>query len=863
MLAMPHLLERRVELKALETSVEQAASGHGSTVLVFGEAGIGKTSLVRAFLTAHSGNVKVLAGACEDLSTPRTLGPLRDAARSTGGPLAQALAGPDPDLVFTAMADELAAPPRPTVLVIEDAHWADGATLDVLRYVGRRVHDLPAMLVLTYRDDGLGPHHPLRRVLGALGGAEAIRLRLARLTPGAVTRLAADSTVDPADLFRLTGGNPFFVTEALAAPGARVPLTVLDAVLARMNTLTAPARAGLEQLAVVPSGVELGLLRALLDDITPLAEAEQLGMLEVRGDVVAFRHELARCAVVESLPASVRLELHGRVLQALLERVDPDPFRVLHHALEAGQDDAVVEHGTAAAQEATRAGAHRQAASSYAQVLAHGRGLPLARRAVIHEAIAWALSNSNELHAAADAAAAAVEERASGDERALAHALVTLTRQQWLTEQPAAARRSAEQALTLARTGGDTVLHALARLCLGGLLVLVDREEEALPVLDGGLEMAERVGAVDIAALCHNYRGSARLQLGHLAGRDELLRSLALALDIGHHEFVLRAFYNLAEGMWRLGEYAEACDYLDQADAYGSDREFLVHSYMFEARRYRLLAMQGAWAAAEAGLRELLDGQDDPGMIGRETIPILARVLVRQGHPGAAEQLARASQHAERADVLEWLVPTGLAHIEEAWLTGSPPRAGRYPELLLQRTNRPGTDVWRGELLRWLRRLGYPVEPFPGCPKEYAAGIRGDWRAAAAVWQRAGFPYERALELAESGEPEPTLEALVVLERLGAKPAAAIVRRRLRGLGVTRLPRGPKQTTRANPAGLTVRQVEILRLVAAGLSNAEIADELVVSIRTVDHHVSAVLQKLGVHTRHEAAARSASLVPPD
>jgi len=382
-------------------------------------------------------------------------------------------------------------------------------------------------------------------------------------------------------------------------------------------------------------------------------------------------------------------------------------------------------------------------------------------------------------------------------------------------------------------------------------------------VLDGGLEMAERVGAVDIAALCHNYRGSARLQLGHLAGRDELLRSLALALDIGHHEFVLRAFYNLAEGMWRLGEYAEACDYLDQADAYGSDREFLVHSYMFEARRYRLLAMQGAWAAAEAGLRELLDGQDDPGMIGRETIPILARVLVRQGHPGAPEQLALASQHAERADVLEWLVPTGLAHIEEAWLTGSPPRAGRYPELLLQRTNRPGTDVWRGELLRWLRRLGYPVEPFPGCPKEYAAGIRGDWRAAAAVWQRAGFPYERALELAESGEPEPTLEALVVLERLGAKPAAAIVRRRLRGLGVTRLPRGPKQTTRANPAGLTVRQVEILRLVAAGLSNAEIADELVVSIRTVDHHVSAVLQKLGVHTRHEAAARSASLVPPD
>ena len=138
MRVMPHLLERQAELKMLGTAVERAGTGRGSAVLVLGEAGIGKTSLVQALLSAAAGRARVLAGTCEDLLTSRALGPLRDAARSApDGPLAAALSpGADPDLVFAAACDELASPPLPVVLVIEDAHWADGATLDVLRYVG-------------------------------------------------------------------------------------------------------------------------------------------------------------------------------------------------------------------------------------------------------------------------------------------------------------------------------------------------------------------------------------------------------------------------------------------------------------------------------------------------------------------------------------------------------------------------------------------------------------------------------------------------------------------------------------------------------------------------------------------------------
>jgi predicted ATPase len=216
----PSLLERQAELDMLGTAVARAGTGRGSAVLVLGEAGVGKTSLVQAFLSAAAGRARVLAGACEDLLTPRALGPLRDAARSAaGGPLAAALSPEvDPDLVFAAVCDELAAPPSPAVLVVEDVHWADGATLDVLRYLGTRVQGLPAVLLMTYRDDALARDHPLRGVLGALGSTAASRLRLTSLTADAVRAMAAPTSLDPGELFELTGGNPFYVSEVLANP---------------------------------------------------------------------------------------------------------------------------------------------------------------------------------------------------------------------------------------------------------------------------------------------------------------------------------------------------------------------------------------------------------------------------------------------------------------------------------------------------------------------------------------------------------------------------------------------------------------------------------------------------------------------
>ncbi len=858
---MPVLLEREVELGLLSRAVEAAARGVGSTVLILGEAGIGKTSLVQTFLATLPSEASVLVGSCEDLRTPRALGALRDAAEGTDGPLARALAtGTDPDVVLPAVVAQMCAGTSPAVLVIDDAHWADGATLDVVRYLSRRVTGVPAVLLLAYRDDEVDAGHPLLAVLGAMPGASTVRLHLAPLSALAVNELAGDAEVDVSELHRTSGGNPFFVTEVLATPDAEIPPTVIDAVLGRLGTLTDRARAAVERCAVVPNGVELGLLHALDEDLEAIAEAERVGILTMHGQRMAFRHELARRVVAASLPAGTRISLHLEVLRCLLVGHDPDPFRVLHHAMEAGADDVVVDFGRKAAREAHHAGAFEQEAACYAEVLERADALDPEDRAALDEAYAWALSTSNHPLAAAGVAQRAVEQwEELGEEGRAVGALVVLSRQQFLTEQPAAALSSARRALDHAEGQGRTAGHALALANLGAMLVVLDREEEGLAVLEAALPLIDTVGGPGVRSLTRTYVGSAHLQLGMIEGRDELLEAIHLARAHESHEAAMRGNYNLVEGCWRLGRFDEALDFVARGEAYARDRELDVYSYMIDARRFRMMAMRGRWREALAGLHEMVDGRTDPGMIGRETIPVLARLLVRTADPDADDLLAVATRHAERADVVEWVVPTGLAVIERAWLTGRPELAGNHPATLLERTDRVGLEWQRGELLRYLSRLGHEVPAFPRCPEPFAAGLRGDWESAAVGWAAIDDPYERALELAESRDEESTVESYRILDSLGAVPATTLVRRRLRELGIARLPRRLGADTRSNAAGLTARQLEILRLVADGLTNAEIAGLLYLSTRTVDHHVAAVFHKLGVHNRRDAAAKVESL----
>ena len=355
------LLERDEAIAGLAAALADATQHRGRVVLLGAEAGMGKTTLVRAFV--DRAGVRVWEGACDDLLTPRTLGPFHDLARVAGPGIAAALdlagrGGPADavERVVAALLDALHTGP-PTVVVIEDLHWADEASLDVLAVLARRVTRAPVLLLLTYRDDEVTPAAPLQRFLGGVRPPIGVRLGLAPLSLQAVIALAEDHGA-ALRVHGATAGNPFLVTEALAARDEGIPAVVTDAVLARIAPLPERTRALLDQVAVVPTAAET----TLLDDIVPdwldaAGPAEERRILRLAGEGLGFRHELARLAVLDALPDARRRALDAAVLAGLLRRDRPDLARVLHHAVRAGDVEAILAHGPAAARDAAAAGA--------------------------------------------------------------------------------------------------------------------------------------------------------------------------------------------------------------------------------------------------------------------------------------------------------------------------------------------------------------------------------------------------------------------------------------------------------------------------------------------------------------------------
>jgi DNA-binding CsgD family transcriptional regulator len=336
---------------------------------------------------------------------------------------------------------------------------------------------------------------------------------------------------------------------------------------------------------------------------------------------------------------------------------------------------------------------------------------------------------------------------------------------------------------------------------------------------------------------------------------------VAVARAAHHYEYAQRAYTNLVEGLYRLGRFDELDEPITQGLAYAREYGFASHEYNLDAHRCMLLTLRGRWEEAESGLRHLLAGED-PGVLASFGLSALGRLLARKADPEAEALLEQAWRAAARTNSIQAIAMAGIARVESAWLAGDHQTAIELAKVPLERTAVRGAERYRGELLRLLVRCGHPARAFAGCPQEYARGIEGDWRGAAEAWRSHGAPYEQALELVASGDQAEMLHALGTLEQLGAVAAADIVRRELRQMGITQLPRRPMPRTRANLAGLTDRQVEVLRLLAEGLTNAEIADRLVVSVCTVDHHVAAILDKLNVGSRREAARAATRLGSP-
>jgi DNA-binding CsgD family transcriptional regulator/tetratricopeptide (TPR) repeat protein len=765
--------------------------------------------------------------------------------------------GAMPHAVVTPLARELSAR-APTVFVLEDVHWADEATLDVLRLLARRVETVPALVVATYRDDELDRAHPLRILIGELATSRAVgRMKLARLSPAAVAQLATPYGVDAEELFRKTGGNPFFVVEALASGAEGIPDTVRDAVLARAARLSPAGGTLLEAVAVVPPHAELWLLEALAGGAADgLGDCLASGMLVAGSAGVAFRHELARLAVEESMPPHRKVSLHRRALAALADPPGgvPDLARLAHHAEAAGDADEVLHFAPAAAARAASLGAYREAAAQYARALRFGGRLPAATRAELLERRSYAcyLTDQN------DAAVAAIQDalacrRQLGQGLEEGDSLRWLSQVLWCPGRALEAEEAAREAVALLEALPPGRELAMAYANLAHTHAAAGRREAAVRWAGRALELAKRLDDAETTVHALVTIGTSKFDDG---GR-KLEQGLERALRAGLAEQAGRAYLVLVGTAVSARRYGLAARHLQAGLDYCSDRGLERDRRYLLASRARIELDQGRWREAGESAAAVLSVPRTSASPRINALVVLGLVRARRGDPGQWTPLEEAWALAEPTGELPRLAPVATARAEAAWLEGDRAAVAEATAGVLPLAVERGWRSLAVELVGWRRRAGLDGEVPAVVEERYAPKLAGEWARAAARWRALGCPYEAALALADADEEEPLRQALAELHRLGARPAAAIVARRLRGRGLQGLPRGPRPATRQNPANLSPRELEVLWLLGGDLRNVDIAARLHISEKTVGHHVSAILAKLGVRSRREAARAAA------
>jgi len=851
------LLERQGELDALAALLDDVREHRrGWLVLVAGEAGVGKTALLRRFCDEHRSSARILWGACDALYTPSPLGPLIEVAETSGGEVEALVHGAaKPYEVATALMHELGRH-APSVLVLEDVHWADEATLDVVRLLGRKVEGVPALVLVSYRDE-LDRVHPLRVLAGELSTSQAVRrLRVDPLSPEAVARLAEPHGVDAVVLYRNTGGNSFFVTEVLAAADAEIPNTVRDAVLARAARLSPEARDLLEAVAVVPPRGEPWLLKVLAPEaLDRVEECLASGMLSSDPDGVVFHHELARLAIEESLPPDRRIILHRKALGALAAPPtgSPDLARLAHHAEAAGDAAAVLRFAPEAAVRAASLGSHREAAAQYARALRFGDHLQLEKRAEFLGRRAAECYLADENDQAIEAQRAALEcYRELGDRRREGDSLRSLSEILWCPGRIAESQRAGREAVAILEELSPGPELATAYSNLAFLLGDVALSQRAL-------ELAERVDETEIAVSALACLGFAESLRGMPEGVEKLTRALELAGRAALPGQVGNAFDLLSIALVHTRSYASATEHLDAGIRYCSEHGLELYRLYLLAYRARSEFDRGQWADAAATAAAVVRVPRASTMPRTIAQVVIGLVRARRGDPGQSAPLDEAWALSESTGESLRFAPAAAARAEAAWLEGRHEAIAGVTQAALELATRERLPWVIGELASWRWRAGIEEAVPDHAAEPYTVQISGDWARAAQLWTDLGCPYEAALALADADEEEPLRRALDELQQLGARPAAAIVARRLRARGASGLARGPRPTTERNPVGLTVREMEVLALVAQGLRNAEIAERLVLAAKTVDHHVSAILRKLDVRTRGQASAEAIRL----
>jgi DNA-binding CsgD family transcriptional regulator len=854
------LLERDTVFAELHRCRRAAARGCGRVVLLRGEAGVGKTTVIAKFVAGLGPEARVLRGWCDGLATPRPLGPLIDMLTDLPAAMAAtmraAIDAGDSEAIYAGLVGVF-GDGTASVCVIEDLHWADGATLDLLRFVSRRIESLPVLVVVSYRDDQIGPQHPLAVLLGDVATTAMVtRIGLDPLSAAGVAALAAGSGVSAEALYRLTDGNPFFVTEVLAAGAdalgeSGLPRSVSEAVAGRLARLSAGGRETAQAAAVCGPRASPALLEAVCPGaVGALAECIDAGVLVADADTVGFRHELARRATAEQIPEYQRRLLHKRALTVLAEpSIDPNTLAALaFHADQAGDADAVIGYGPAAAERAALLGANRQAADLYALVLRHADTTP------DHQKVTWLERHafSSYLCGLADAAVASLREAIGlrdrlGDRRQEGEDLRWLSRLLQPLGRAAEAMEAARASLRLLEDLGPSPQLAWSLLNMAHIAALA-LDPACARYAARAKTLGDELGDPAVVIRARGYAALTAVFCGETGWNEfeAVWREAISTPGLEEHAGVLGVLIGLVTVL--RGEFARAERYLAETAAFLDDHDL----GMFQAFVAGLQALaglsRGDWARAALTAEQIMTRHE---LTPQHRIAPLITVALIRARRGEQPVWALLDEALECAAGSMFRLPVWAARAEAAWLAGDDETARRAAAEVL--TVSGTVDAWLGgSLRRWTHLAGGRSDAAVTLVTPYDLEIRGDWCPAAQEWNRRGCPYDAAIAQL-GGDLGAVQAALGTFRRLGARTAARRAQQRLAQLR-GRNPDPRRTDTSADPHGLTNRQRDVLELLAAGHSDAEIATALCISPKTANTHVCAIMTKLGVRNRTQAAA---------
>jgi DNA-binding CsgD family transcriptional regulator len=870
-ISAPPVFEREAVLQWLLERAGRAAQLRGQVVVLSGEAGVGKSTVIEALLERLPSGVAVAWGRCDALFTPRQLGPLYDMAPVLGAPVQTALtAGVPTAVLYPLVLQALSRLPPGSLLVFEDVHWADHASLDLLKFIARRLAPLRVMIVLTHRSDEVGPAHPLTQLLGDLPAALTGRQELQPLSAQAVQAMARHFGRDAGQLHSVTGGNAFFVSEVLSQPapadGGVLPASVRDAVLARVARLDASQRELLETLSVAPDPVSPELIERLGGE-PALAAA---GALQLRGLLVRegtqslrFRHELARRALLDSLPLQTRQKLQRRLLDVVLALGDAiPPDLIVHHAAELGDAATLLLHAPRAAARAAALGAHKEAAAMLGVALRHVQAASPGQAAQLYEDWSYETGLFEVTDAVFDARRQAVTRwRALGRPDRVGENLRWLWRLHWYRGESAAADAAAAESLAVLEAAGASAELARAYALRSHVALLGGRRAESVEWGSQAIDMAERFDDRDTQVQTLVTVATAQLFSGDAGGRVPMDEALRLALAHGFHEQAARIYTNYSEYAIVTGDWPCAERLVLEGLAFDIKHGLDSWTSYLSGRHAQLRLEQGRMDEAETLARGALAVEGRTVLMRQPALAVLARLRSRRGADDGPERLQQVLQTALGMGEQQRLTPVRLASIEHHYLRDEIEAARSHLAAMLDF----GTALlrpWDAAALRlWGHRLDAPVPASVGqqTTPAQALELAGEHEAAARLLDDQGWPFEAAvcrLAGARAGQVTLAQAAAETFERLGCEPGVHAAHRLAQGLAQPAAARrGPYQAARRHPLGLTSKEVQVLALMIEGASNADIATRLSRSQRTVEHHVSSVLAKLNAANRLEAVLR--------